>query len=226
MSEPKATGKTSLDDFKAVRIIVRTLQLFKADDQERILRWAREKLGLPVTSVLAPSTAPTSSILTLGSAGPSTAPPSPMPMPPPMPTSPSPGARDIRSFLQEKRPASDVQFATAVAYYYAFAAPEAQRKAEISTTDLQEAARQADRERLHEPKDTLHNAYKGGYLDRGSTRGAWRINTVGENLVAMAMPGDAASDASLRNPRRGRGRGRKPKPKRTQEPGKRRARRA
>lgn len=182
-----ASGKP--DDLESVRVIVDALKPFHVEDQTRILRWAQEKLGL-------------------GGAPPSlAAPPTQVNLPsidaaaPAMPT-PS-GARDIRSFLQEKMPSNDVQFATAVAYYYAFEAPPSLRKTELLPADLQDAARQASRARLHGPKDTLHNALKAGYLDKGSSRGGYRINTVGENLVAMAMPGGAAAD-TVRKPRRRR----------------------
>jgi hypothetical protein len=54
------------DDLEAVRIVAEALQGFDAGDQERIIRWAREKLGLtalPVqqqrsASVQVPSAAP------------------------------------------------------------------------------------------------------------------------------------------------------------------------
>lgn len=122
-------------------------------------------------------------------------------------------ARDIRAFLQEKRPASDNQFAAAVAYYFAFEAPASERKAEITASDLQQAARLSGRARLKRPIYTLHNASRRGYLDKGSARGSFRINTVGENLVAMTMPGADADESaarrraqkrSSRKPRQGR----------------------
>jgi hypothetical protein len=34
------------DDYEAVRQFVTTLEGFSADDRERIIRWAREKLGM------------------------------------------------------------------------------------------------------------------------------------------------------------------------------------
>jgi hypothetical protein len=39
-------AKAKPDDYEAVRTVVATLESFDANDQERILRWAREKLGL------------------------------------------------------------------------------------------------------------------------------------------------------------------------------------
>jgi hypothetical protein len=34
------------DDLEAVRLLADTLQPFPSEDRERIIRWAREKLGL------------------------------------------------------------------------------------------------------------------------------------------------------------------------------------
>src|SRR5208283_1908916 len=45
------------DDLEAVRAVVEALQGFDAGDQERIIRWAREKLG-PVESPAPPAPAP------------------------------------------------------------------------------------------------------------------------------------------------------------------------
>ena len=38
------------DDLEAVRLVADALEGFEAKDQERIIRWAREKLGLAVVS--------------------------------------------------------------------------------------------------------------------------------------------------------------------------------
>jgi len=43
------------DDLEAVRAVVEALQGFDAGDQERIIRWAREKLGLVERPALPPS---------------------------------------------------------------------------------------------------------------------------------------------------------------------------
>jgi hypothetical protein len=161
------------DEFDAARTVVGVLKAFKPDEQARIIRWAQEALGI------------------IGAPGPSQ---------PPAPLSgasvPSDGSQnsDIRSFIETKKPSSDVQFAAAVAYFHAFIAPT--KKAEITATDLQEATRLANRDRLHKPIITLHNAAKRGYLDKGSERGAFKINTVGENLVAMSLPTPNGADTT------------------------------
>lgn len=156
------------DDFDAVRAIVETLTPFEPKDQERIIRWAREKLGL----VEAQSPNP----LTRTGEIPSV---TPQPI--------SGRSTDIRSFIDSKKPQSDNQFAAAVAYYYRFEAPEAERKLSISADDLQDSTRRVGRGRFARPAQTLVNAHGQGYLDK-TDRGQYALNTVGENLVAMALP--------------------------------------
>jgi hypothetical protein len=56
--------------------------------------------------------------------------------------------------------------------------------------DLQEATRKSGRERLKRPDQTLRNAHMLGLLDKGDEPGTFCVNTVGENLVAMTLPGD------------------------------------
>jgi hypothetical protein len=183
-----AAPASAPDDLEAVRTVVDTLKAFPAEEQRRILRWAQEKLGLP-TSAPAASAPPAATSVETGA---------------PLATS-TPRPRDIRTFLQEKRPSSDNQFAAAVAYYLAFEAPDGERRSEVTAADLQHAARLSGRERLKRPIETLHNAGKRGYLDKGRARGSFRINTVGENLVAMAMPGtDAEESGGRRRPNRKR----------------------
>jgi hypothetical protein len=107
-------------------------------------------------------------------------------IPPPPPAAGT--STSIKAFIAEKRPRSDVQYAAAVAYYYRFEASEAEKKEQIGSDDLQESTRKAGRERFANPLQTLSNAHKLGLLDRGSERGTFLINSVGENLVAMTLP--------------------------------------
>lgn len=188
-------AKGNLDDFEAVRTVVATLEPFDAKDQERILRWAREKLGRS-TAAAVPS---------VGTGNEPRAERVPADAGASVPPA---KASDIRTFIANKHPKSDSQFAAAVAYYYRFEAPEPQRKEAIGTADLQEACRLTDRERIKHPAQTLVNAHHQGYLDR-SSHGAYSINTVGENLVALTLP-EGAATGSTANTRRRRAR---PKPK-------------
>jgi hypothetical protein len=167
------------DDLEAVRIIVDTLLPFDATEQERVLRWSREKLGLSTDAQ--------------GSAALNAPTPIASPAPPygAFASRSHDTATDIKSFIAEKIPSSDNQFAAAVAYYYRFEAPEVVRKETITADDLQEACRLAGRSRIQKPAQTLINAHNGGLLDKAGDRGAYSISTVGENLVAMALPAGA-----------------------------------
>jgi hypothetical protein len=161
------------DDLETVRLIVDSLAPFSKEEQERIFRWTAEKLAIqtptiPGTPALAASAHPQAS-----------------------PSAPATGATDIKTFMAQKKPRNDVQFAAAAAYFYRFEAPPAERKEAITKDDLQEAARRANHERFTNPVNTLGNAHKLGLLDRGTEKASFVINSVGENLVAMTLPDGA-----------------------------------
>jgi hypothetical protein len=168
------TTKTA-DDLEAVRSLVDTLQPFASDDRERIVRWAREKLGMTPSSSATPTASvrvPGVSLAEAGQSHPSV----------------GAGATDIRTFVAERAPRSDTHFAATVAYYYQFRAPEALRKPSIGKDDLIDACRKVDRKRPAKPAQVLVNAYHEGILDRAE-KGQYKLNSVGENLVAMVLPG-------------------------------------
>jgi hypothetical protein len=176
MSEPKIK-----DDLEALRVVIDAVQGLKPEEQNRVFRWAAEKLGLSAPSL--PSSGQR------------------LPAVPEETTayreadhiaSPATGThstKDIKSFYTQKAPKSDVQFASVVAYYYQFEAAQDTRKDSINAQDLQEACRLVSRARLKDPLKTLNNAHGVGLLDRGQERGTFVLSTVGENLVAMTLPG-------------------------------------
>ncbi len=179
--------KDGKDDLEAVRAVVDALTSFESADQERIIRWAREKLGLTTSS--APGV------------------PTLLPPKPTMITDLLPdmeigkrAGRDIKSFIEEKNPKNDRQLAAVVAYYYAFEAPEAKRKSSINSQDIVEACRLAQKHRPKKPGQTLINAAQSGFLDKAEETGAYKLNAVGENLVAMALPGDAVGRRVIKRP--------------------------
>lgn len=188
------------DDLEAVRTISDTLEPFPDDDRERILRWVREKLGM-------------SGVSTPGPAAPHTvASESPLPESPPVhPSASSSGGTpqmDIRSFVAEKDPRNDIELAATVAYFYQFVAPEDAQKESITGNDLVEACRAASRPRPARPAQTLGNAFTAGVLDRGA-HGQYRLNAVGENLVAMVLPDSDGESKARRTANRKRSPARK-----------------
>ncbi len=162
------------DDLEAVKTVAAALEGFDPADQERIIRWAREKVGLSA----APPISASGQVAQphIGIAAPE--------------VRPSDG-RDLKTFVNDKNPQNDVQFAATIAYFFRFEAPVAEQKDEINSQDLQDACRLAGRHRLKKPDQTLRNAKSVGLLDGGSKPGLFTINSVGENLVAMTLPSGA-----------------------------------
>jgi|SRR3989344_4791404 len=166
------------DEFDILRNIVEQLKGLPIEDQERVIKWACEKLGISEPSApVARPPAPGTSVV-------------PLPLQQPIATS-----TNIKSFVEEKNPQSDMHFAVVVTYFYRFLAPE--KKEAITSEDLQEATRLAGRARLILPSKTLSNAVFAGLLDSAG-RGLWKINTVGENLVAIVLPGDTKGNSIVK----------------------------
>ena len=84
------------DDLEAVRIVVEALQGFDTKDQQRIFRWAGEKLGISVGEPGIVGVSTTTHPVTPGSG----------PAPPAAAASGS--AQDIKSFVAAKDPRNDV----------------------------------------------------------------------------------------------------------------------
>jgi hypothetical protein len=177
------TTKTP-DDLEAVRAIAAALTPFKQPDQERIIRWAKEKVGIPA------NTKPAETPPVVGSNPPAAH----------AVATPQHGVT-IKQFVEQKDPKSDNQVAAVVAYYHQFEASGAERKDTITADDLIEACRKANRKRINNPHQTLINAHHSGLLDKAG-KGEYTINSVGENLVAMALP--ASADGSNPTARRNR----------------------
>jgi|HubBroStandDraft_6_1064221.scaffolds.fasta_scaffold05257_5 hypothetical protein len=183
------TSQVHPDDFDVAKAIVAQVKDLSPERRERVFRWVAESIGLPPTSSRPlqiphiPAALPSSTSADVGAQ--------------PVPST----GRDIKTFIAAKTPKGDVQFATAVAYYYRFEAPTGQRREIIDGKILQEATRLAGTKRLSNPRNTLNNAKKSGYLDNASP-GEFSINSVGENLVAMALPGGDASRKARRSTRK------------------------
>lgn len=164
-----AAQEIKLDDIEAVKAVVEAVKGLAPQDQQRVFRWAAEKLGWANRE------------------------PSPPPLPPeaPAPAAPDPGngagRGDIRAFVAGKAPNSDVQRAVTVAYFLQFLAAGEDRRGAVGVGDLREGCRQAGVPQPKSALQALQNAEKMGYLDRAG-RGLFRVNAVGENLVAMALP--------------------------------------
>lgn len=170
------------DDLDAVRTLVLTLEPFDTGVQERIIRWAREKLKLR-TDQDEQSQHEGQNEQDKGEQR----------------QTRGKHSQDIKTFITAKNPGSDVQFAATVAYFYRFEAEPSSRKDAITADDLRDACRKVGgRQRLTNPGQTLRNAHNLGLLDRTDTPGVFSVNTVGENLVAMTLPSSTAEGTSAK----------------------------
>ena len=158
---------------EAAQKIVAELTGMNADHQKLALKFATEALGLPLPSGPPSAAAPT-----------------------PQSTQPTSShaasadhSTDIRSFTAMKAPKTDQQFAAIVAYFYQFEAKEDERKEAIDADLMKEAARLAGRRQVSQWINTLNNAKNSGYLDTAGN-GKFKLSSVGENLVAITLPGN------------------------------------
>jgi hypothetical protein len=178
-----AKDTATTDEFDVLRSIVDQLKGLGTDDQRRVIKWACEKLG--IDSPLGPSPTAQHSSHAPATGG--------------VHHHTQMTGANIKSFVEEKNPLSDMHFATVVAYYNRFMAP--QKKEAIGAEDLQEATCLAGRPRLQNPGQTMINASASGLLDKVG-RGQYRVNAVGENLVALVLPGDGkTTPATTRKPK-------------------------
>jgi len=175
-------NKSVKSDFLAAEEIKGILQGREKAEQERIIRWASESLNLvvPPTAtgghVSSPSLSPMAPAAHTGQHG-------------------TVLKKDIKAFVEEKKPKSAVHFVAVVAYFHRFEAVE--QKEAIIPDDVQDAARLAGWNRFKTPATPLNNAVTLGYLNRVG-KSTFKINAVGENLVAMALPGIAGDGSGAR----------------------------
>lgn len=105
---------------------------------------------------------------------------------------PSPGSiqttKDIRTFRAEKNPSNGVEMACLVAYYLENLANEAERMSDINKKDLEKYFKHASFPLPRVVGQTLVDAKSAGYMDSSSTRGRYKLNPVGHNLVAHSLP--------------------------------------
>src|SRR5580692_4360119 len=134
----KGSSNTSKkrDNLEAARMVRDALKGFERGEQEQILRWAAESLGIALHS---PASQPSSP-----------QPPAPSPtslqQPPTPATSTLPKAvKDVATFVSEKNPQTDIQLATTIVYYYGFEAPESERRNDMNAEELRDALRKAGR---------------------------------------------------------------------------------
>lgn len=165
---------------EAIEQVVAALDELEPAARDRVLRYALQALGLAHES----------------SRGFEDIPREPKPQEEP---TPSPSITDIRSLKEEKQPATANEMAALVAYYLAELAPEEDRHESINASDLEKYFKQAGYPLPSRMRNVLINAASAGYFDSVS-RGRYRLNPVGYNLVTHGLPssGPVRADAPVR----------------------------
>jgi len=111
---------TSGNDFEIAKAVADRLKGIEKERQQRILRWVAESLSLDFGIA---STMERRGGETVGHSGTITPAPTDLHL-----LQRQHGRVDIKSFVDAKKPKSDVQFAAVVAYYYRFEAPVETRR--------------------------------------------------------------------------------------------------
>jgi hypothetical protein len=105
---------------------------------------------------------------------------------------------DIRSLKEAKAPQTANEMAAIAAYYLADLAPLNDRKSEIKASDIKKLFGQAVFPmRGSPPTMILVNAKNAGYLDSAGTRGTYRLNPVGYNLVVHKLPASTTRPSNV-----------------------------
>jgi hypothetical protein len=173
---------------EAIDTLIRTLKDLDADTRATVLLAACSHLKITLPSVVTshPATG--------------TAVPGPEPL-----AEQSSVLTDIRSLKDKKEPKSANEMAAVVAFYLAELAPLSDRRAEVGQKDMIKYFKQAGFKLPKNPRVLLHNAAAAGYFDTLGD-GLFRLNPVGYNLVAYALPRGASSLAAPRRRSRAKSR--------------------
>lgn len=116
--------------------------------------------------------------------------------------------RDIRSFTAEKQPRSANEMVAVVAYYVAELAPDNERAQTINGDTVKRYFKMAGFPLPASLKNALTNAAAAGYLENVS-RGEYRLNPVGYNLVVHGLPKGGSASAAATPRRRSKSKSRR-----------------
>ena len=175
MSSDNATENDP--ELQAITAIVGALKPLDDDGRERVLDYALRRLGLRAVDKRRKETEL-------------------LPGEPVAARAEQPGSatiHDIRTLREQKEPKSAIEMAALVGYYLAHLSPEVDRRADITSADIRKYFHDANFPLPESPSMTLVHARNAGYFDVGATKGSYRLNPVGHNLVAHRLPAAAST---------------------------------
>jgi hypothetical protein len=110
--------------------------------------------------------------------------------------------KDIRTFTAEKQPRSANEMVALIAYYLSDLAPATEASPTVNVEKIRKYFKRAAFPMPRVLKAALTNAAAAGYLENVS-RGEYRLNSVGHNLVVHGLPRSSASGpANKKRPKR------------------------
>ena len=121
-----------------------------------------------------------------------------------------PKKASIKEFYGQKKPSSDIQATTLVAFFYSELAEPEERSAYIDAEILQKGFKACNHPMPADIPQTLRNAKNYGYLEGAGEAGKFKLTPTGYNLVAHSLP---TSDKVAVAPKRRRARQTSPKKK-------------
>jgi hypothetical protein len=101
------------------------------------------------------------------------------------------GITDIRTLTVEKQPRSANEMVALIAYYLSELAPDEDRAGTVNVDTVRRYFKLAGFPMPRVPRNALTNAAAAGYLENVS-RGEYRLNPVGYNLVVHGLPRSSA----------------------------------
>ncbi|HXO72394.1 MAG TPA: hypothetical protein VN838_25830 [Bradyrhizobium sp.] len=111
--------------------------------------------------------------------------------------------KDIRSLTAEKQPRSANEMVALIAYYLSEIAQSDEASSTINVDKIRKYFKMAAFPMPRAPKNALTNAAAAGYLENIS-RGEYRLNPVGYNLVVHGLPRSSAARPAAKNRRQRR----------------------
>jgi hypothetical protein len=173
MTEIKQIEDKVQKEVAAIQTIIQALSPLEKIAQERVIRYVFDHLGIEIgeQKKIAHNYIETAS-----------QPPAPIRD---LHLTPS----DIRTLKEQKNPKTAIQMAAIVGFYLSEIAPDTERKETINLDDIKKYFKQAQFELPRSMKDLLLGAASAGYFDPVS-RGEYKLNPVGYNLVAHHLPSE------------------------------------
>jgi hypothetical protein len=106
-----------------------------------------------------------------------------------------PGGTHLKDFVTAKRPRTDSEMLSVVAYWLRELAGEGDRRDYVTRKDVEQYFKIGEYPLPKRPEFTLPNAKGAGYFEQLGD-GKYRLNPVGHNLVAHTLPRPASSRSS------------------------------